>query len=117
MSRKTWIRLLLVGGALAIGVAVVLIASLFPDNDSVTRAKEMVLRDDLFTMRSCINQYTLDKQKRPQALPDLVSAGYLKAIPKDPFTSSSATWRLTPDGNVHSGAQGMGSDGKPYNSW
>lgn len=117
MSRKTWIRFLLVCGALALALAIVFLASLLPDDGSVTRAKEMVLRDDLFTMRSSINQYTLDKHKPPASLPDLVSAGYLKAIPKDPFTSSSATWRLTPDGNVHSGANGVGSDGKPYNSW
>jgi general secretion pathway protein G len=92
--------------------------------------KEMVLHDDLFTLRSVIDQYTLDKQKAPQSLQELVSAGYLRSIPKDPFTHSTDTWRTTPDDNlmdpnqsppgitdVHSSARGTGSDEKPYSSW
>ncbi len=59
---------------------------------SVWRAREAVLRNDLFTMRSSIDQYTLDKQKAPQSLQDLVSAGYIKAIPKDPITNATDTW-------------------------
>ena len=97
---------------------------------SLVHAKEAVLRDDLFTMRNVIDQYTLDKQKAPQSLEDLVSSGYLKAIPKDPFTGSSDTWQTTSDDtlmdpgqtqpgitDVHSGASGVGSDGTPYSSW
>jgi general secretion pathway protein G len=93
-------------------------------------AKEAVLRDDLFTMRSCIDQYTLDKQKAPQSLEDLVSAGYLKTLPKDPFTGSSDSWQTTTDDtlmdpsqtapgitDVHSGSNGVGSDGTAYNTW
>jgi general secretion pathway protein G len=97
---------------------------------SIVQAKEAVLRDDLFTMRSCIDQYTLDKQKAPQSLQDLVSAGYLRTLPKDPFTGSSDTWQTTTDDtltdpsqtepgitDVHSGASGVGSDGTAYSSW
>jgi len=97
---------------------------------SIVHAKEAVLRDDLFTMRSVIDQYTLDKQKAPQSLSDLVSAGYLKAIPKDPFTGSSDSWQTTSDDtlmdptqtasgitDVHSGASGVGADGTAYSSW
>jgi len=97
---------------------------------SITHAKEAVLRDDLFTMRSCIDQYTLDKQKAPQSLQDLVSAGYLKSIPKDPFTGSTDTWQVSSDDtlmdpsqtapgitDVHSGASGVGTDGSAYSSW
>jgi general secretion pathway protein G len=97
---------------------------------SIAQAKEAVLRDDLFTMRSCIDQYTLDKQKAPQSLQDLVSAGYLRTLPKDPFTGSSDTWQTTTDDtltdpsqtepgitDVHSGASGVGSDGTAYSSW
>ena len=51
-----------------------------------------VLRQNLFTLRSVISQYTLDKQKAPQALEDLISAGYLKQLPKDPITQQSDTW-------------------------
>ena len=98
--------------------------------NSIVHAKEAVLRDDLFTMRNCIDQYTLDKQKAPQSLQDLVSGGYLKALPKDPFTNSSETWQAVSDDSlmdpnqtqpgitdVHSGATGVGSDGTAYNTW
>ena len=60
-------------------------------NRSILRAKESVLKQDLFTLRQVISQYTLDKQKAPQTLDDLVQAGYLKVIPKDPFTNE-ANW-------------------------
>ena len=59
---------------------------------SVWRAREAVLRNDLFTLRSSIDQYTLDKQKAPQSLQDLATAGYIKTIPKDPITNSADTW-------------------------
>jgi len=98
--------------------------------NSIVHAKEAVLRDDLFTLRSCIDQYTLDKQKAPQSLQDLMTAGYLKVIPKDPFTDSSDTWQTTSDDSlrdpsqtdpgivdVHSGSNGVGSDGTAYSSW
>src|SRR5215469_1510871 len=60
-------------------------------NRSILHAKEAVLRQDLFTMRQVIDQYTIDKQKAPQQLDDLVQAGYMKLVPKDPFTSE-ANW-------------------------
>ncbi|MGH3183530.1 MAG: hypothetical protein ACRDOE_16745, partial [Streptosporangiaceae bacterium] len=97
---------------------------------TVRASQEAVLHDDLFQMRSLIDQYTLDKQEAPQSLDDLVSAGYLRAIPKDPITNSTSTWQVQDDDtlmspdqtqpgivNVHSGASGMGLDGTPYNSW
>jgi general secretion pathway protein G len=98
--------------------------------NSIVHAKEAVLRDDLFTLRNVIDQYTLDKQKAPQSLDDLVSGGYLKAVPKDPFTGASDTWQVTTDDtlmdptqtqpgitDVHSGSSGVGSDGTAYSSW
>jgi len=99
-------------------------------NQSITRAKEAVLRDDLFQLRSLINQYTLDKQKAPQSLEDLVSGGYLKQLPKDPFTNSSETWQTEAEDvllsadqsepgitDVKSGASFTSLDGSPYNTW
>jgi len=99
-------------------------------SNSVIHSKEAVLRDDLFTMRSVIDQYTLDKVKAPQSLQDLVAAGYLRTIPKDPITGSTETWQVTTDDtlmdpsqtqpgitDVHSGAIGVGSDGTAYSSW
>jgi general secretion pathway protein G len=97
---------------------------------AVQHAKEAVLREDLHTMRSAIDSYTVDKEKAPQSLDDLVQAGYLKSIPKDPMTSRDDTWMTgqsdtmtdineTEGGidDVHSGAQGIAGDGTTYNTW
>src|SRR5262249_32317839 len=97
---------------------------------TVIRAREAVLRQDLFTMREQIDNYTLDKQKAPQSLEDLVSAGYLKQLPTDPFTNSRETWVPVQEevlesidqsepgiSDVHSGSNLVGSDGTPYSSW
>src|SRR5579863_6384535 len=62
-------------------------------NQSLVRSREAVLRQDLFTLRSLISQYTLDKQKAPQSLDDLVQGGYIKIIPKDPMTNE-ANWEV-----------------------
>ncbi|MGH9474925.1 MAG: type II secretion system protein [Terriglobales bacterium] len=109
----------------------VLLAMAVPNYRTTIRAsQEAVLRDDLFQLRSLINQYTLDKQEAPQSLGDLVTAGYLRAIPEDPMTHSASTWVtesddtvMSPDQtqsgivDVHSGASGDGLDGTPYSSW
>jgi general secretion pathway protein G len=96
---------------------------------SVVSAREAVLRNDLFELRKLISQYTLDKQKAPQSLDDLVSAGYLKEIPKDPMTHE-ANWEpkmeevlLTVDqqdpgiDDVHSASNAISSDGTAYSTW
>lgn len=98
-------------------------------NQSILRAKESVLKQDLFQLRSLLSQYTLDKQKAPQALDDLVSAGYLKQLPKDPMTGE-ANWTvqqedtvMSPDqtdpgiDDVHSSSNQISSDGTAYSSW
>ncbi len=98
-------------------------------NTSLLRSREAVLRQDLFTLRSLISQYTLDKQKAPQSLDDLVQGGYLKTIPKDPMTNE-ANWEvvqedvlLTVDqqdpgiNDVHSASGGTATDGTLYNTW
>jgi general secretion pathway protein G len=97
---------------------------------SILRARESVLRQDLFTLRSVISQFTLDKQRAPQTLDDLVQAGYIKQIPIDPFTSKNDTWQLEQEDvllavdqqqpgitDVHSGANLTASDGTNYTSW
>jgi len=97
---------------------------------SVWRAREAVLRNDLFTLRSSIDQYTLDKQKAPQTLEDLVTAGYIKAIPKDPITNETSTWVTEQEDSlmaidqtepgivdVHSGASSESTEGTAYNTW
>ena len=97
---------------------------------AVKHAREAVLKEDLQTMRSAIDSYTMDKQKAPQSLDDLLQDGYLKNIPEDPMTHSKDTWVTdTSDAmysldetepginDVHSGSDAIGSDGKPYSSW
>ncbi|HMH12502.1 MAG TPA: prepilin-type N-terminal cleavage/methylation domain-containing protein [Edaphobacter sp.] len=97
---------------------------------NVQRAKEAVLREDLYTMRSAIDSYTVDKQKGPQSLDDLVQSGYLKVMPKDPMTDRIDTWvpvegdtLITTDQtepgitDVHSGAQQTSSEGTAYSTW
>jgi general secretion pathway protein G len=94
---------------------------------SVLHAKETVLHQDLDAMRNAIDAYTYDKKKAPQALDDLVTANYLKAIPKDPFTGQP-NWEVHQEDNptdpnqvgiddVHSASDTMSSEGTPYNSW
>jgi general secretion pathway protein G len=97
---------------------------------SIWRAREAVLRNDLFTLRSSIDQYTLDKQKAPQSLQDLVTAGYIKSIPKDPITNETGTWVTDQEESlmaidqtapgivdVHSGSDAESTEGTTYNTW
>jgi general secretion pathway protein G len=99
-------------------------------NQSILRAKESVLKQDLFQLRSLISQYTLDKQKAPQSLDDLVQAGYIKTIPVDPMTGSNSTWTVEQEdslmsvdqqdpgiSDVHSGSEQTSSDGTAYSTW
>jgi general secretion pathway protein G len=116
---------------IVISIILTLIAIAVPMYEqSVRRAKEAVLRQDLKTMRDQIDNYTMDKEKAPQSLQDLVDANYLRKIPKDPFTNSTETWQAestdtlqsleqTEPGisDVHSGSSETGSDGTPYSSW
>lgn len=93
-------------------------------------AREAVLKEDLHVMRAAIDSYTMDKQKAPQTLDDLIQDGYLRSIPEDPITRSKDTWvtdtsdtlssvdQTDPGINdVHSGSQETGSDGQPYSAW
>ena len=98
-------------------------------NRSILHAKEAVLRQDLFTMRQVIAQYTLDKEKAPQSLDDLVQAGYMKQIPRDPFTGES-NWTTDQEDStmaveqtepgivdVHSASNLTSQEGTAYSSW
>ena len=98
--------------------------------NNVRHAREAVLKEDLHVLRAAIDSYTIDKEKAPQTLDDLVQAGYLKAMPTDPFTHRSDTWIPAQDdtlmtidqtqsgiNDVHSGAQETSSEGTSYNTW
>jgi general secretion pathway protein G len=116
---------------IVISLIAILVAIAVPNyNQSLLRARESVLRQDLFQLRSLISQYTLDKQKAPQSLDDLVQAGYIKQIPNDP-TTGKPDWTVDQEENtimdpsqtdtgiddVHSSSTGMGTDGTAYNTW
>jgi general secretion pathway protein G len=97
---------------------------------AIKMAREAVLKEDLSVMREAIDSYTVDKQKAPQSLDDLIADGYLKAVPQDPFTYTKDSWVAeTGDAlhsldqaepgidDIHSGSQELGSDGQPYSNW
>src|SRR5712691_2687681 len=114
---------------IVISIIIILVSVALPQfQKTIMHARETVLRDDLFKMRSLIDQYAADKGKLPQSLDDLVSAGYMREIPVDPFTDQK-DWTVTTgyDANSSSGEQGVtdihsaspevGSDGRPYSEW
>lgn len=118
---------------IVISILLILITIAIPQyQNSVRRARESVLRQDLYDMRKLISEYTLDKQKAPQSLDDLVQANYLKPIPKDPMTGQP-DWQteqcddstiMSPDEqdtggicDVHSSSTQVASDGTAYTSW
>jgi len=97
---------------------------------AVKAAHEAVLKEDLHVMRNAIDSYTMDKQKAPQSLQDLVDSGYLKSIPTDPMTRTTDGWVVNQSDDmhsldqsepgiddVHSGDEETGSDGQPYSAW
>jgi general secretion pathway protein G len=116
---------------IVISVILILVAVAVPNyTQSVIRARESVLRQNLFTLRSLISQYTLDKQKAPQSLDDLTTAGYIKIIPNDPMTGKpdwapdqedstimSVDQQDSGIDDVHSASSAMSTEGTAYNSW
>jgi len=97
---------------------------------SILRTRESVLRNNLFTMRTVLDEYTYDKQKAPQALQDLVTEGYLRDIPVDPMTGTNQSWKIdmedalrsvnqTEPGifDIHSSSDKKGLDGTSYAEW
>ena len=98
-------------------------------NQSIIQARESVLRSNLATIRNVISQYTLDKQKAPQSLDDLKTAGYFREIPVDPMTKEP-NWQVDQEDvmmavdqqdpgitNVHSSSNGIATDGTAYSTW
>lgn len=92
-------------------------------------AREAVLKEDLYSIRQAIDQFTQDKVRAPQSLDDVVSAGYLRVIPKDPMTSA-ADWQVVQEdadtiidqtqpgiSDVHSSSSAISTDGTPYSGW
>ena len=115
---------------IVISIIMILMAVAVPVyNQSIVQARESVLRSNLSTLRSLISQYTLDKQKAPQSLDDLVTAGYLRQIPVDPMTRQT-NWEVAQEDvtlavdqqdpgitDVHSASSGTANDGTAYSTW
>jgi general secretion pathway protein G len=98
--------------------------------NSVRRAEEAALKENLFRLRDAMDQFYADKNKWPADLSELVSEGYIREVPEDPITNSKDTWRTEqaePDGNnpaaatgidnVFSGSEETALDGSKYSEW
>jgi general secretion pathway protein G len=98
----------------------------------IIKAREAVLRDDLYNFRSTIDQYNADQGRYPDTLEDLKTKNYLRDIPKDPFTGSNQTWKTIPPPppppdaavqdigtvwDVKSGSDKIGTNNIPYGEW
>jgi general secretion pathway protein G len=115
---------------IVISIIIILMAIAIPNyNRTVIQSRESVLRSNLSTLRTVISQYTLDKQKAPQSLDDLVQAGYLRQIPVDPMTKET-NWEVVQEDTLmavdqqepgivdaHSASSGTASDGTAYSTW
>ena len=114
---------------IVITVIIILAAVVLPQyQKTIMHTREAVLRDDLFKMRSLLDQYAADKGKLPQSLDDLVAEGYMRELPVDPFTGQK-DWTVVTgeDPNSSSGEQGVvdvhsastdqSSEGTPYSEW
>jgi general secretion pathway protein G len=114
---------------IVITIVIILAAIALPQyQKTILATREAVLRDDLYKMRSLLDQYAVDKQKLPQSLDDLVSAGYMRELPVDPITGQK-DWTITtgedPNSNssesgvtdVHSSSADTSTEGTPYSEW
>src|SRR6266851_3226 len=111
---------------IVISIIIILAAVALPQyQKTIMHARETVLRDDLFKMRSLIDQYAADKGKLPQSLDDLVTAGYLRELPTDPITDKKdwnvvtgedpySTEAASGVNDVHSSSSEISTDGRPY---
>ena len=122
----TLIELLVVASILVVLAGL----SLVQYKNAVTRSREGVLKTDLFNLRDAIDQYYADKGQYPGTLDELVSAGYVRRVPDDPFTMNNTSWQTIPSEpdpsnptaapgiyDVKSGSDGTALDGTKYSDW
>ncbi len=114
---------------IVISIIIILASIALPQyQKTIMHARETVLRDDLFKMRSLIDQYAADKGELPQQLEDLVSSGYVRELPLDPFTGQKDWAVATGDDpnssegkqgvtDVHSSSSELSTEGTPYSEW
>jgi general secretion pathway protein G len=115
---------------IVMAITIILVATAIPYyQKSVIRAKESVLHNNLYTLRTVIDEYSYDKQKAPQTLEDLVREGYLREVPRDPITGNSS-WKIImedPGQSINATEPGIfdvrslsdknSLDGTPYSEW
>ncbi|MBS1826382.1 MAG: prepilin-type N-terminal cleavage/methylation domain-containing protein [Acidobacteria bacterium] len=116
---------------IAMAVISILVSAAVPlYNKALMRSKETILRQNLFTLRTVIDEFTYDKGKAPQTLEDLVTAGYLRKIPIDPLTGNERSWQIIMEDasntvnqsepgifDVRSGSDKTSLEGTPYSEW
>ena len=116
---------------IAMAVISILVSAAVPlYNKALIRSKETILRQNLFTLRTVIDEFTYDKGKAPQTLEDLFTAGYLRKIPIDPMTGNERSWQIIMEDasntvnqsepgifDVRSGADKTSLEGTPYAEW
>jgi len=116
---------------IVMAIIVILIAVAVPFyQKAIIRAKESVLHSNIFALRSAIDEYSYDRQKAPQTLQDLVQAGYLREVPRDPITQRADTWKIIMEDagsavnpqepgiwDIRSGATGKSLEGTSYSDW
>lgn len=114
---------------IVISIIIILAAIALPQyQKTIMHARETVLRDDLFKMRSLLDQYAADKGELPQSLDDLVTSGYVRELPVDPFTGQKDWAPSTGDDpssseggqgvtDVHSSSSEISTEGTPYSEW
>jgi general secretion pathway protein G len=114
---------------IVISIIIILVSVALPQyQKTITHARETVLKDDLHKMRELLDQYAADKGKLPQSLDDLVTAGYMRELPKDPITDNKDWVIATGDDpystqggtgvtDVHSASGDVSSEGTPYSEW
>ena len=114
---------------IVISIIIILVSVALPQfQKTIMHARETVLKDDLHKMRELLDQYAADKGKLPQSLDDLVTAGYMRELPKDPITDNKDWVIATGDDpystqggtgvtDVHSASGDVSSEGTPYSEW
>lgn len=114
---------------IVISIIIILVSVALPQyQKTIMHTRETILSYDLDTMRKLIDQYAADKGKLPQSLDDLVTAGYMRDVPKDPITDNKDWNIVTGDDpysteggtgvtDVHSSSSEVSTSGTPYSEW
>jgi general secretion pathway protein G len=133
-TRRAWLRqrgYTLIELIIVMAIISILVSVAVPlYQKSLLRTKESLLKNNLFTLRTVLDEYTFDKKKAPQTLDDLVNEGYLRAVPIDPITGTNQSWRLVMEDaismvdqtqpgifDIRSGSDLKSLEGNAYSDW